>query len=356
MFMYSLLFILPAIPLLFPHFMRIRGLDDDSYKRASIFAFFFVLLFMCAFHAKSVGNDSASYLMMFKRFSRWSLSRVLTYKEPAFALLCKGISMLTDQYQWLVIIVSLISVLPIMTLYVDEVEYPMTTIALFVFTSNFYMLFSGMRQAIAISLGIFAYQMVKRKQLAPFLLIVVLAFLFHRSALMLVFMYPLYHMRLMKRSLFVVVPVMLLIFVCNRQIFGFLQGIIQDYEHIGNRESNSFMMLLLLIAFSALSYVIPDDNQLDADAIGLRNFLLMTTAVQMFVPLNFLVMRMGYYYLIFMPITVPKMLQAYSVKWRQVAVAAHYVLLLYFTLHFFLSAPAANTLNIFPYRFFWEMV
>ena len=99
-------------------------------------------------------------------------------------------------------------------------------------------------------------------------------------------------MRLMKRSLFVVVPVMLLIFVCNRQIFGFLQGIIQDYEHIGNRESNSFMMLLLLIAFSALSYVIPDDNQLDADAIGLRNFLLMTTAVQMFVPLNFLVMRM----------------------------------------------------------------
>ena len=168
--------------------------------------------------------------------------------------------------------------------------------------------------------------------------------------------YPMCHIRLMKRSLFIVVPVMVLIFAFNRQFFGFLRGVIQDYGSIGNRESNSFTMLFLLIAFSVFSYAIPDGDQLDADAIGLRNFLLMTTAIQMFVPLNFLVMRMAYYYLIFMPITVPKMIQASSVRWRQVAVAAHVVILLFFTLHFFLFAPGANTLNIFPYRFFWEMV
>ena len=356
MFMYSLLMILPTVPCLFSRFVRIRGVDDETYKRASMFTFFFVVLFLCAFRANSVGNDSTNYFMMFKRFSRWSLSRVLTYKEPAFALLCKGISLLTDRYQWLVIVVSVISILPIIALYVDEIEYPMTTIALFVFTSNFYMLFSGMRQSIAISLGIIAYLMAKRKQPVRFLLSTALAFLFHRSALILVLMYPLCHIRLMKRSLFVVAPVMLLIYMFNRQIFGFLRGIIQDYGNIGNRESNSFMMLLLLIAFSVFSYVIPDSNQLDADAIGLRNLLLLTTAIQMFAPLNFLVMRMGYYYLIFMPITVPKMMQASSVRWRQVAIAAHVVILLFFTLHFFLFAPGTNTLNIFPYRFFWEVV
>ncbi|MBQ6540172.1 MAG: EpsG family protein [Oscillospiraceae bacterium] len=347
---------LPLVPCLLYRFVRFKGANDDTHKKAAMFLFFSVLLVLVALRAHSVGRDTSNYAVAFKRFSHWSFQRVLTYKEPAFSLLCKGLSYLTDDFQWLVAISAFISIYPIFVLYKNEVEFPMTTVVLFLMLSNFYLLFSGMRQAIAVSLGVIAYVMTKRKKLIPFILIVVLAFLFHRSAMILGLMYPLYNMRIRKRSLFIVVIVMILIYVFNRQIFHFFQGIIQDYEDIGNKETGAFAMLFLMIIFSIFAFVVPDESRMDSDTIGLRNFLLMATAVQMFAPLNYLVMRMGYYYLIFLPITLPKIMKESSDRWRQVAAAAHYVILVFFALRFLLTAASSNTLDIFPYRFFWEMV
>ena len=356
MFVYSLLFFLPAIPCMLPFLKQFKWIDREKCYRASMIIFFVVLFFLTAFRSIHVGADTTNYLVMFKRFSAWSFERNLMYKEPAFALLCKIVSLFTHNYQVLIVIVSIISIVPVAIVYTMEIEYPMTTIALLLSISNFYMFFSGMRQSIAISLGMIAFLFSRKKKLIPFLLIVVLAFLFHRTAMILIFMYPLYHMRIVKKSLVFIIPIMVLIFVFNKPIFDALQGIISDYEGVGNAETGSFTMLFLLIAFSVFSFIIPNDSELDSDTIGMRNFLLMATVVQMFVPLNIFVMRMGYYYMIFLPLVIPKVIRNTSIRWRQFAIAFHYIFLAFFTIRFFVSAPSMNALHIFPYTFFWEVL
>ena len=355
MLIYSLLFLLPAIPCAMPYFKQFKWLSKEKCYKASFFTLFCVLFFLTAFRSRYVGSDTSNYIMIFKRFSSWSFEKNLTYKEPAFALLCKVVSLFTSEFQVLLIVVSVISIVPVLIVYIIEAEYPMTTIALFVTTSNFYMFFSGMRQSIAISLGMVAFLFVRKKKLIPFLLIACLAFLFHRTALVLFAMYPLYHIRIVKRSLFYVIPTMALIYIFNKPIFGFLQGIISDYEGVGNADTGAVTMLILLLAFSVFSFVIPQDSYMDNDALGMRNFLLMATVIQMFVPLNMFVMRMGYYYMIFFPLAIPKIIAGTSVRWRQIALISHYVILVFFTVRFFTSAPSMNALNIFPYSFFWEV-
>lgn len=354
MLYYSLLFLLPAVPCALPYFTQFKWIEKEKCYKISITVFFSILLFLTAFRSHHVGADTINYVNMFRRFSSWSFAKNLNYKEPAFAILCKVISLFTKEYQVLVVVVAIISTVPVAIVYYQEIEYPMTTIALLVNISNFYMFFSGMRQSIAIALGMIAFLFTRHRKLIPFLLVSVLAFLFHRTALILFLMYPLYKLRLYKKSLFIVIPTMALIFIFNKPIFAALQGIISDYEGVGNAETGAITMLLLLIAFSVFSFIIPKDSNLDDVSIGMRNFLLMVTVVQMFVPLNTFVMRMGYYYMIFLPLVIPKIIVNTSVRLRQFAIIAHYVILVFFTARFFLSAPTLNALSIFPYSFFWE--
>lgn len=352
---YALLFILPAIPCLLSRFPRLTNTDRCAFKKAAMILFFFVLFFLTAFRAHSVGNDTKNYMNIYHRFASRDFAYALTYKEPAFAVLCKLVDAVFGDYQWLLIIVAALSIVPVMLLYSENAEYPMTTIALFVFLSVFYMYFSGLRQTIAIGIGMIAYYFTKKKKLVFFILAVFMAYLFHRSAIVLIIMYPVYRLRLMKRDIVFIVLGMVAIYVFNRPIFALLNGLIQDYEGLGDSNTGAFMMLVLLIVFSVFAFVISEEDSLDPDTIGLRNFLLLTTAIQMFVPLNFLVMRMGYYYMIFLPITMTRFISRAS-RWSQVAMIANLVLFLFFAVHFFVFAPSTNTLHIFPYHFFWEMV
>jgi hypothetical protein len=173
---------------------------------------------------------------------------------------------------------------------------------------------------------------------------------------MLVFMYPLYHARITKKWLYVVVPILALCFVFNRQIFGSLSLILEQYTEYDTEitSTGAYTMLILFGAFVVFSFLIPDENKMDAELIGLRNFLLMAFALQMFAPLHTLAMRMGYYYMIFIPLLLPKIIACRSRRWNQVAILGRHVMVAFFLLYFFATASGGGGLHVFPYHFFWE--
>jgi hypothetical protein len=84
--------------------------------------------------------------------------------------------------------------------------------------------------------------------------------------------------------------------------------------------------------------------------------LLLALIIQMFAPLHALAMRMSYYYLIFIPLLLPKIIRYRSKRWNQVAVLGRHVMVVIFFLYFFASAYSGGALRVFPYHFFWENV
>ena len=351
MWPYYLLVFSPIVLSLF----KVKGEDSEKHKKRIISFFLVILLALLVLRAPTVGRDLRNYRYIFDGCIRTDWQGIGNFlSEPAWFVFNKLVGMFTLDYQWLLILTALVTIVPIILVYRKEIEYPVLTISLFITLSTFVMLFSGLRQAVAISLGMIAFELTKKHKFVPYLLIILLAFLFHRSAFMLLFMYPIYHARITKKWLWFVVPIMTLIFIFNKSIFTFLTAFIAEFYEGSIHETSAYTMLILLVIFCVFSFVIPDEGKLDADTIGMRNFLLLATVLQMFAALHSLAMRMGYYYIIFIPLLLPKIIKASSVRMKQVAELSKYVMIVFFVAYFFISAPKTNSLDTFPYHFFWE--
>ncbi len=347
---YYILIFLPILPLV----TVIKGQNRLDQKRNAIDTFFAVYLLMLALRHESIGRDIHAYKILFSQYSTISWQEILLQIEPGFASISKIINMLGGDFRWVMLLSAIVSVVPIWITYRRANEDPFLAIVIFIVLPTFVMPFSGLRQAMAIGLGCVAYELTKQRKLILFLLTVLLAMYFHFSAFMLFFMYPLYHVRITPKWLLAVIPAMAAIFVFNEPIFKVLHLLIQDVYEAEITENGAYMMLILFSIFGVFAFVVPDEAEMNEESIGLRNILLMTIVLQMFVPLHNLAMRMNYYYIIFIPILIPKIIKLRSYRWGRVAVAARYVLMIYLIIYFFSHMPSGNILDTFPYKFFWE--
>lgn len=318
-----------------------------------------MIAILLAFRHETIGIDLSVYKNIFSYISNSSWSVGLSRSaEVGWSFLNKIIVILGGNFRWLIVASAMLSIFWVSKAYIKYSDDTSLTISLFIITSNFILLFSGLRQSIAVSLGFLAFEFVRRKKIIPFSIVLVIAILFHISAFMIIFMYPLYHIKFKKKWLIFVIPLLVIIFLFNQPIFTFLGLILNQFTDYDTSitQTNSVTMLILFIAFAVFAYIIPDESKLDADTVGMRNFLLFSVALQMFAPLHNLAMRMNYYYIIFIPLLIPKIIKFKSERWKQVADLSRYIMIIFFMVYFFINAPASNDLQTFPYRFLWESV
>jgi len=320
--------------------------------------FFLLLMALVMLRHESLGNDTVNYINHFKSFSKMSWYQVGRYStEFGFSYYNKIVSLFTSDPQVYLAVTAVLTTAMIYPTYRRLCEDSSLTIVLFCLMSTFVMMFSGIRQMLAVGIGVVAYEFTRRKKLISFVLAVLLAMSFHTSAFMLAFMYPLYYAKITKKWLPVVVPSLAVAFVFNRQIFTFLNSIISRFTRFDGEVSSTgaFTMLILFVAFAVFAFLIPEEAELDQETIALRNFLLMAVVLQMFAPLHTWAMRLNYYYIIFIPLLIPKIISRRSVKWDQVAIWGRHIMVAFFLVYFFFNAyTSTSNLNVFPYRFFWE--
>ena len=352
-------YILLLIPLAIQHFaIKKKGIDYQKKNQRALFFFFALMTVLIALRNESVGNDTRNYIYYFERFSKLSWRQCIAQTmEWGFVYYNKIISLFTKDPHIYLAITAIVTMMMIYPTYRRLCKDPSLTIVLYVTMSTFAMAFSGIRQMLAVGIGFLAYECVRNKKPILFILFVVLAMTFHVSAFMLAFMYPLYYAKITKNWLIAVVPLLGIVFVFNTQIFtslGLLLARFTEYD-ASITQTGAFTMLILFTAFSVFAFLIPTEALLDVETIGLRNFLLFSVAIQMFAPLHTVAMRMNYYYIIFIPLLLPKIVAARSKSWEQVAIVGRYVMVVFFLMYFFYNAYAADgNLNVFPYRFYWE--
>lgn len=346
------------VPMLIQH-IAVKGLHIDYQKRNKLaLAFFFTLLtVLVMLRHEDIGNDTRNYVYYFERYAWMDWQRLKRQDlELGYVYLNKIISLLSKDPRFFLAMSAILVSAMLYPTYNRLCVDASLTVMLFSITSLFVMMFSGIRQMLSIGIGFAAYKFTRSKKPIPFVLSVLLAMSAHTSAFMLIFMYPLYHAKITKKWLYVVVPVLAIIFVFNSQIFSVLTAFMARYTKYegGITSTGAYTMLILFAIFTVFAFVIPDESRLDEEVIGLRNFLLLSLIIQMFAPLHALAMRMSYYYMVFIPLLIPKIVECRSRRWSQVAIAGRHIMVIFFFLYFFYNASLGGNLNVFPYRFFWE--
>ena len=318
--------------------------------------FMLIFLLLLSLRGLECGTDTPQYEASFQSYGKISYLNILQgYDyERGFILLSRFISGLGGGFRSFLWVCSAICVLPLWNFYKNESEHYPLTIALFLSVFPYYMYFSGIRQSIAMSLGILAWYAVKNRKLLYFLIAVFSAMQFHSSAFILFSLYPLYRARITKNWLWLVIPFMVLVYVYKQPIFNYLLRFLWE-EYETTPETGATTVMFLLILFAVYSYLIPDDTLLDHDLIGLRNILLLSIVIQFFAVLHPLSMRMNYYFLVFVPVLIPKIAARCQPRFQQISKLSVSVMTVYF-LYYFVNKMVRDidSLNIFPYIPYWQ--
>ena len=355
---YFILIALPLLVRLFRKEYRFKKGNKVLYEThtASIDLFMLTFFLLLAFRGLECGLDTNQYSHLFKEYSVQTISQLLnSYRhEFGYKVLNRLVGIVTTDYQMMLAVVAAICVYPLWYFYRRESDNQLLTIALFLTVAPYVMYFSGIRQSVAMSLGIPAWYAAKNKKLWWFIAVVILAMQFHTSAFMLFLLYPLYQMKITKKWLWFVVPCMIAVFAFRSVIFTFLFTMLWQ-EYAITSATGAVNVLILLVMFGLYSYIIPDEEKVDQDTAAMRNILLLSIVLQIFAMLHPLSMRMNYYFLMFVPILIPKIASRSKKELPQVAKLSVIVMTVYF-MYYFINTVVTDDdpLGIFPYVAFWQ--
>ena len=351
-------FLLIFVPLIIQH-VKIKNVDYRKKNKVALSVFFVMLFVLLAFRNSCVGNDTLNYMNFFDRIN-WlgPYGAGLFADEQGFLIYTWLVSLVTDNPQVYIAISSLLIVVLMLPTYLRLSEDTSLTVAIFCSLSTFVMMFSGIRQMLVISLGFVVYHFVRKKKIIPFLLVALIAVLFHTSAIMLFIMYPLYHVKITKKSLWVIIPTIIVIFIFNEQIFSAIGGYIETYTRFDSsiEETGAYAMIVLFALLSIFCFIVPDESRIDKETVGLRNFLLFAMVIQFFAPLHTLAMRIGYYFIIFIPLLIPRIIKFRSKRVGNNGIYIRHLMVVLFIAYFLYTMYISQPLHVSPYHFCWEVV
>lgn len=356
MFPYYVLVIVPIALNVFLTFVN----KNDKVNKYTISIFFLIYFLLLALRDLSIGTDLTNYISYYKQFGETRWNALFESKvEPGYVLLCKIVYSTGANFQTFLAIVAAIEIIPIAVLYKNRTVDSVLEILLFLNIGIFSMLFSGLRQSIAIALGVAAYSLLKQRSILSliwFYLLAIVAVTMHKSAFILFVMPFLYYPKFTKKSLVFIVPILLVIFILKTQIYNYMLKLLpDDYSVYKMSKTNGYAMLLLYIIFAIFSFFIVEDNKADNELYSLRNFLIFSIAIQSFAPISSVAMRFNFYYIIFIPLLVSKSMKYSRSNLGTLVSIARYVMITFFFIYFFYNAyTSADILNVFPYKFFWS--
>lgn len=333
--------------------------ESNRGNKIIVDTFFVIWLVLLLFRSERVGIDLSVYKMNFNNYIFLSWKEIFNgifegEFEAGFVVISKIISYLTDNFRAMIIICACISVIPIWILYRNEAHIGFFAIVMFLNIAPFPMYFSGLRQAMAMALVMPCYYFCKNKKIWHFLLMVFIAFLFHRSAMILLLMYPIYHLRLKKAYHIVyIAPIIAAIYVLKKPIFSFLLNFVGDYAdeyEDAIKDTGAYAVTLLLAILLVYAFLVANSDIIDYDTMGLRNLMILSVILQVFSGVHTIAMRMNYYFLLLVPLAVCKVVKNGDKKIKDIIhLSLICMMAFFFAYYIYFIHTDEDILRIYPY-------
>ncbi len=194
------------ILIILQHFIITARNNTERSRKLYICLCGIELFLFLGFRSVSSGYDNLGYAEAFKiamQSSSWYPNPV-PWMEYPFVLIMKSLSLLCTHPQILFLASSAFIVYSGMRLIYKYTTIPW--LGVFAWLTFGKIMFEAdiMRQSIAYSIVFFGFDFIIKRKFIPFLLAVLTAALFHKSALILVILYPISLIRLNKTNIFIV--------------------------------------------------------------------------------------------------------------------------------------------------------
>ena len=317
-------------------------------------SFLAVFLLFALKHPFSGGDlrygHSSGYLAKFCKIATFSWREAFTAQmgnfERGYILFNKFLAVFSDDHQFFLSGCALVCLLPVWYLIHKQSLQPDLSVYIFMGLPAYSMLFSGLRQAIAISLCAAALLCVVRKKPLWFILTVGFAMTFHKSAAVFFVAYPVYYLKLNKPLRWLSCALPFAVYVLRQPLFAVMGKIYSAYAVPDN--NGSYRLFAVFYMIYLFCCVFSDERR---EICGLKNLFLGACCVQALAGMHSIVMRMGYYFTIPLVLLLPLVVE--TMENKKLAVffkAAISVCFIVFGLYLLRTSTWARA---YPYYAFW---
>ena len=341
--------------------------DDKNIKGRLYYIRFIwlILVLQSCLRNVAVGADTFEYSRRFSYYSTLSWDNIWQSfldsifnnegKEIGYTAFNKLISVFTDEFQWLLVVVAIIFFTVLCNFIYNNTK---NTISVFFSLCLYQMLFygffsiTGIRQTLAVAFVLWGFRFIKNRKIIYFLLTVLFASLFHKTALIALPFYYLARIKSVKTTLVIALICLPILLLFAREFAFLLADVVGDYATYaestfkGAGGPNYLILLLILVILTFLKYrnLI---NMKDINVIPYINALAITVVLAPLVWVDPSFIRLSYYYSITLIALFPNLISfMYDPKESNSVFTITAIIILFTSLILFTQNSS--------YRFFWE--
>ncbi len=286
-----------------------KNLGEKKSKTVFFIGTMLLLGLFQGLRAPTVGTDVPGYLGYFNFIANngkeapWEMGYVL------FVCLLQylGIS-----FQGSLLVFAFIIQTPIIYTICKHSTKPLLSVFAYFAFGEFLFTFSGLRQAVAMSFTFASYGFIKEKKPIRYLIMILLACSFHKSALVNLLIYPLFYIRNKKNTLVFSLFVVTIVFAFKEQLV-LLGGEIFGELYKTITKTGAYEMFFAFLILYIISGLVKFEK-FDQEYMGLRNLLFAVVVVYSMASVSNYITRIGFSYQIFICLFIPKLMEKIRVK------------------------------------------
>lgn len=346
--------------------------NNEKNKRNYLIFFFGMTAIVSGLRAYTIGRDTDQYYRAYERIAQvdWNSFYLFRY-ELGFTAVCKALSYISREPQFLLIITSLFFAYSTGRFVYKNSCNVILSSYLFISLNIFAVYLNLMRQAIALSIILFGIECLKEKKYIRFALFVLIASLFHQSAILVLLIIFFVKLKYSKMSF----PIILVASVAGYLLFNKLftiavkiLGKYGGYEDSVFASSNYFGMVFnVLICLSILLFglffhnkakdYLQKPNKLEVKTLS-YDFIAYMISISLFCYISgtrmYILTRLTPYFYIYYLIWIPMAFESINNKKVKVLVL-HSIIVLTLAYFFIVAVFRPEWHGIIPYKFFWQI-
>lgn len=345
-----------------------------------IFTFLFVYV-LGTFKSVSVGNDTEAYFAAYQRAQSvgWFKYNDIGF-EIGFSMLMQIFSKAHAPFNLFLAFINIPMFAAFGLLIFKKSPYPLLSCILYICYSLLIFNLSGIRQSLAISIGIFGYLVLgwksHIKSIVVFVLLLFLAGSIHSSAFILALLPLFKYVKIKKYALLSILLVVIIIFIFSDQFYGFVFYYVVGQRTYAPGSYGGGGVFVLLALFFIFMVLLSDENRLKdsindvferpfkrfsiihsnsyhlfqtRDLKTLVALSLVCVITQAFCRVNVNFPRFGFYFLPFLFVALPQTIAGN--RSRLFRLTVYSVICLFFVAYFLYTIIKGDTLNTVPYSF-----
>ena len=318
-----------------------------------------VLTLIAGLRNITVGIDTKSYVYYFEHYGKMNWQKLFRNisgdSEFNSWFILKIIYLLSGGNSTvLFIVVATIMSAALFFLIKNYSDDPFISIIMFVSIGYFHFSMSGMRQTLALAIVIFSYKYVRDRKLLKFLLVLLIAYLFHNSAIIFLIAYPVARLRLGVKHIFIFVSSVAALSFASPFvqwfIFNFLRWERFTLYESGRASLNLSGFFVHLVIFLFCLYYYNRIIKNDARDLSYFNIMFIGLIFLLMTPIMAEFFRIAYYFNIYGIILLTKALKSETNPRFKTFIYSG-VTTVFLAYYLFFGYRYAGCV---PYRFFWE--